>query len=121
MKILYLQDHDEILGEAEMMMFRLRDGMRRLGHDARLFASSAGIFHESSGNAEYQCFGTKSRFRGLNQAANPRAALSLRRVLAEFRPDVVHVGMFLTQLSPLILPVLRKVPSIYYAMSYHTV
>src|SRR4051812_27676548 len=113
MKILYVHDYDEPTGGAEMLMFRLRDAMRARGHDARLFASSAGLATTASGTADDHGFGTKSCFRGLVKAANPMAAVSLRRVLRTFRPDVVHVGMFLTQLSPLILPFLRDVPSVY--------
>ena len=57
----------------------------------------------------------------LVEAANVSAFLALRRALAEFLPDVVHVRMFLTQLSPLILPLLRGVPSLYHAAIYESV
>ena len=43
----------------------------------------------------------------------------LRRVLKSFRPDVVFVKMFLTQLSPLILPLLRDVPSVLSVINYN--
>jgi glycosyltransferase involved in cell wall biosynthesis len=45
----------------------------------------------------------------------------MRRVLAEFRPDVVHVGLFLTELSPSFLPLLRDIPSLLHAHWYRTV
>src|SRR5262249_54288339 len=41
--------------------------------------------------------------------------------LAEFRPEVVHVRIFLTQLSPLILPLLRGIPSILHLSWYRVV
>jgi hypothetical protein len=71
--------------------------------------------------ADYECFGTTSRFRTLLQTFNPWAFAGLRRVLAEFRPDVVHVRMFLTQLSPLILPLLRDLRSLYHVIWYRPV
>jgi len=71
--------------------------------------------------ADYECFGTTSRFRTLLQTANPWAFWQLRRVLATFRPDVVHVRIFLTQLSPLILPLLRDVPSLYHVVWYRPI
>ena len=46
------------------------------------------------------------------QAANPFAGHGCGGIIDEFEPDVVHVRIFLTQLSPLILPLLRDVPSI---------
>ncbi|MBM3888538.1 MAG: glycosyltransferase family 4 protein [Verrucomicrobia bacterium] len=112
MKILLINDYGVPQGGAEIMALRLRTLLRERGHDARLFASNAG----GPGGicqADYTCLGTTSRFRTLLQTANPWAWRQLRRVLADFRPDVVHVKMFLTQLSPLILPLLRRVPSLY--------
>ncbi len=113
MKVLLVNDYATLYGGAEIQMLTLRDGLRRRGHEVRVFASSA---RPSSGYsmADYECFGTTSRFRALLQSGNPWAYVGLRRALAEFRPDVVHVIVFLTQLSPLILPLLRKVPALYY-------
>lgn len=109
MKILLVNDYSTPTGGAEIRMLGVRDGLRERGHDARLFAGSA---QPTTGNAaDYECFGTLSRFRSLLQTANPFAYVELKRVLAEFRPDVVHVRIFLTQLSPLILPLLRNIPS----------
>ncbi len=120
MKVLLVNDHAAPVGGAEIMTLMLRDGLRERGHDARLFASSArpgGIL----GSADYECFGTTSRFRALLQTANPWAYWRLRRVLEAFEPDVVHVKLFLTQLSPLILPLLRDVPSLYHVVWYRPI
>jgi len=115
MKILLINDYGTATGGAELMLLGLREGLRRQGHDARLFASSARPGPGPS-SADYECVGRTTRFRTLLQTANPWAYRRLRRVLAEFRPDVVHAHIFLTQLSPLILPLLRDVPSIYHAV-----
>lgn len=101
-------------------MFALRDALRQQGHDVRLFSSSAGTSVDSD-KAEYECYGTLSRFRTLLQTLNPWAYLRLRRVLQDFRPDVVHVRMFLTQLSPFILPLLRQIPSLYHVVWYRPI
>ena len=53
--------------------------------------------------------------RGLIQLANPAAALAIHRATESFRPDVIPVAMFQTQLSPAILPVLRRIPALFYA------
>ena len=113
MRVLLAHDYGAPVGGAELAQFALRDDLRALGHDARLFASSAAPRREGM-SPDYECFGTMSRFRTLLQTANPWASASLARVLDEFRPDVVQVGMFLTQLSPLILGRLGGVPSVYY-------
>ncbi|MEY2487244.1 MAG: hypothetical protein QOH39_2892 [Verrucomicrobiota bacterium] len=120
MKVLLINDYSIRQGGAEILILNLRDGLRRLGHDARLFTSSAGENNETS-TADYTCLGTTSSLRTLLQSANPWAHLRLRRVLTEFQPDVVHVKMFLTQLSPLILPLLRKIPALYHVVWYRPI
>lgn len=102
------------------MVLNLRDEFRARGHDARLFASNAGESRNDS-LADYTCRGTTSRFRTLLQSANPSAAMKFRRVLDVFQPDIVHVKMFLTQLSPLILPMLKNVRSVYHVVWYRPI
>ena len=120
MKILLVNDMAAPHGGAEVLTLSLRGGLIERGFDARIFASSAPSDAGPS-QADYSCFGTTSRFRSLNRVANPSAPLRLRRVLREFRPDVVHVRMFLSQLSPLILPLLRDVPALYHAIWYESI
>jgi glycosyltransferase involved in cell wall biosynthesis len=119
-KVLIVQDYATLNGGAELETFTLRAGLVRRGIDARLFASWAATGGESAG-ADYQCYGTVGRFRTLVQSINPRAALALRRVLDSFRPDVVHVQIFLTQLGPLVLPLLRSVPAVHHVVWYRPI
>lgn len=119
-KILLINDYATPTGGAEIQMLALRAGLRQRGHDARLFASSARPTADEN-LADYECLGTTSRFRTLLQTANPWAFWQLRRVLADFQPDVVHARLFLTQLSPLILPLLKGVPSLYHVVWYRPI
>lgn len=120
MKILLVNDYGTPTGGAELMVLALRDGLCRKGHDARVFTSSA-QGGPGGGLGDYVCFGTTSRFRTLLQTMNLCAYHRLGRVLAEFQPDVVHVKLFLTQLSPLILPLLKDVPSLCHVVWYRPV
>jgi len=120
MKILLVNDYSSPRGGAEVSLLHLRDLLRRLGHDARMF--STGVREGAlTPEADYCCFGTSGAFRTLLQTANPWAARDLRRVVREFRPDVIHVKMFLTQLSPLIMPVVRETPSLYHVAWYRPI
>jgi glycosyltransferase involved in cell wall biosynthesis len=125
MRILLLNDYGVSMGGAEVLSFALRDELRKRGHDARLMTTSAGESDIGDGakdhQPDYRCFGTISRYRTLLQTANIWAFRKLRKVLKEFQPDVVHVRMFLTQLSPLILPLLKSVPSVYHVVWYRPV
>ncbi len=120
MKILLVNDYGTPTGGAELMMLALREELRQRGHDARLFASCAKGGAADS-KADCECFGTTSSFRTLLQTANPWAAVKLGRVLAEFQPDIVHARIFLTQLSPLILPLLKDIPSVYHVAWYRPI
>lgn len=120
MRILLITDYATPTGGAEILTIALRDGLRSRGHDARLFASSARPLGAPS-HADYHCYGTTSSFRTLLQTANFMAHKRLKEILHEFRPDVVHVTLFLTQLFPLILPLLQGVPSLYYAVWYRAI
>jgi glycosyltransferase involved in cell wall biosynthesis len=125
MRILLLNDYGVPMGGAEVLSFALRDELRKRGHDARLMTTIAGELEakdcEKEHEADYRCLGTTSRYRTLLQTANVWAYRALQQVLREFRPDVVHVRMFLTQLSPLILPLLRSVPSVYHVVWYRAI
>jgi glycosyltransferase involved in cell wall biosynthesis len=111
LRVLLLTDYGTPTGGDELLTFDLREGLRARGHDARVLTSDAQPLPVPI-LSDYTCRGTTSRWRTLLQSANPFAALKLRKVLVEFDPDVVHVRSFLTQLSPLILPLLRNRPSI---------
>lgn len=120
MKILLVSDDDAPEGGAQIVTRQLRDGLRARGHETRWFASS-GRPRDAARLADVECFGTTGPLRTLVQSANPAAYVKLRREINAFKPDVVHVGLFLTQLSPLILPLLRDVPSVYYAHWLRTI
>ena len=120
MKVLLVNDYATPTGGAELIMLALRQQLRQLGHDARLFASSARPLNQQS-KADYECLGTTSRFRTLLQSGNPWAYHKLSQVLSEFNPDVVHVRIFLTQLSPTILPLLINIPAIYHVAWYRPI
>lgn len=120
MKVLLVHDYGSPGGGAELQMLALRDALRHRGHRVRLLSSRVPLGGQEP-VADHLCFGTTSRFQVVSSAVNPSAALALRRALAEERPDIVHVRMMLWQLSPLILPLLRGVPSLYHAAVYKAV
>ncbi len=120
MRILLINDYGTATGGAELVCLRLREGLRARGHDVRLFTSSA----QPGGApvlADDQCYGTLGRHRTLLQAANPWARGRLTEVVRAFRPDVAHVRMFLTQLSPLVLDALNDVPTLLHVATYRPI
>lgn len=113
MRILLISDYATSSGGAEVAILHLRQKLRERGHDARIFSTTA----RPAGMrvcSEYRCFGTITPLRVLLQTVNPGAFFGLRGVIRSFKPHVVHVHLFLTQLSPLILPLLKNIPSIHH-------
>ncbi len=120
MRVLLVHDYGTPTGGAENQVLALRNSLRDRGHEVKVFASSATPV-PAEPFADYLCFGTMNRLQVLSQAVNPSAYFTLKDALADFRPDVVHVRMFLWQLSPAILPLLREYPSLYQTALYKCV
>jgi glycosyltransferase involved in cell wall biosynthesis len=120
LRVLVVHDYAILAGGAERISIDLRDELRTRGHDARLFASTARSFPLPD-HADYSCYGSNGWPRPFLQTANPWAARALGRALKEFNPDVVHVRMFLTQLSPLILPLLEHRRAILHLGNHQTI
>ena len=121
MKILLINDVGTATGGAEIQMLSLRQSLRDLGHDVRLFSSVATPVENSELLADYSCFGTNTLLQVLSQTINPSAYFKLRQILQEFQPDVVHVRMFMWQMSPAILPLLKNIPCIYQTAVYKSI
>lgn len=99
-------------GGAEVLMQSMRAALRARGIDARLMTSSADPA-ETDLAADYVFRGSTGRLRALREMVNLDAVRVARRVLKTFDPQVVHLGMFLTQTSPAILPVFKGRPLIW--------
>ena len=118
MRVLIVHDYGTLNGGAELMSMTLRDGLRERGHDAKWFTSSAKPLPLPV-VSDHQCWGSTGVAHHVTQALNPLAPGPLRRTLREFRPDVVHCRMFMTQLSPLILPLFRDIPSVLHVVNHN--
>lgn len=118
MKILLINDHVRPIGGAEVLMNSFAKELKGRGHQVRLLTSNA---WESKISADYTCHGTTRFYTPLLQVCNLSAIQKLKIALREFQPEVVHVQLFLTQLSPFILPLLKNIPTVYYAVWYRAI
>jgi glycosyltransferase involved in cell wall biosynthesis len=121
MRILIVNDYAVPTGGAETIMHDQRDWLRARGHEVRVFASDAQIVPAGRPAADYLCRGTTSRFQALRSAFNPSASAAIAAALDDFNPDIVHVKMFLWQLSPAILRALEGRAAVYEIMTYKPV
>ncbi|KIT17170.1 glycosyltransferase family 4 protein [Jannaschia aquimarina] len=121
MKVLLINDYGTPNGGAELQMLAIRRDLMARGHEVRLFASDATLVHGYPNAADRTAKGRTDLGQVLTQAVNPWAWAALRRELADHPPDMVHIRMFLWQLSPVILPLLRNVPVLYHAAVHKAV
>jgi glycosyltransferase involved in cell wall biosynthesis len=120
-RILLANDHATPMGGAEIGIAALRDGLRARGHAVELLASTATSLPVAP-DADHLVRGTMHpRGRVLAETWNPSALLGMRRAIRRFRPDVVHLRLFLTQLSPAVLLALRDVPAVHQLVFYKPV
>ena len=120
MRVLIVNDCGTLSGGAEHVSHALREGLRGRGHRAEWFSSTARPLPLPL-VSDHVCFGDTGILGRAAQAFNPHAALRLQAVMRRFRPDIVHVRMFLTQLSPSILPLLRQVPAVLQCVNYDAI
>ena len=116
-----INDYAVPTGGAETIMFDQRDWLRARGHEVRVFASDAQIVPAGLLKSNYHCRGTTTRFQAVLSAFNPSASVALTKALDDFNPDIVHVKMFLWQLSPSILGALEGRAAVYEIMTYKPV
>ncbi|BAM04130.1 glycosyltransferase family 4 protein [Phycisphaera mikurensis] len=122
MRILLLNDRIDPTGGSQLLTRGISDGLAARGHETRILASDAGLDPADRPANASLCRGSlEGSKQTLLRTWNPSAAAALRREIASFRPDVVHVRAFLTQLSPSILPELAGVPALYHAVHHAAV
>ena len=117
MRVLLVTDWNPRQGGAENYIGWLRDGLLEAGDDARLLTSSTGS--AGDGAADYVAYGS-DRFAAqiFLQIRNPFAVMTVKRALAELRPDVALVNMFALYLSPGVLSALAGVPTVLLVTDY---
>jgi glycosyltransferase involved in cell wall biosynthesis len=119
-RVLVVTDWFAEEGGTERYVELVVDSLRDDGHEVGLMTSSAGS--AAGGRADYVAFGTGARAAQVAlQVVNPFAVATLRRALREFRPDAVHLTLFLAHLSPAILAPLRDLPTLLLLVDYKPV
>ncbi len=121
MRVLLVNDYGTASGGAELQMLTIRDRLRERGHDVSLFTSDARLVDGFDVEADRAARGRTDLGQVVTQTVNLSAWRHLRAELERFQPDVVHVRMFLWQLSPMILQCLGDVPVLFQAAVYKAV
>ena len=132
MRILHLNDYALPMGGPETYLAALIDAQKAVGHEVALLATDSrggGTLATFPSDAEpfVQPYGlakgttSSSKFlRALRQLYSPSARLTAAAVLRGFRPELVHVHMYLGQLSTAVMAPFRKarIPLVHTSHTY---
>lgn len=119
MKILIITDYATANGGIELNALTLKEYFISQGHECVIFTSSAK--ENKRQIADYQTYGTTSFLRTYLQCFNPIAYFDLKKLLKTWQPDIVHLKLFLTQLSPSILSLLKPYKTILHVEMYREI
>lgn len=114
MRILLINDNGVEVGGAETYLINLKRGLQRAGHDVLVFTSDHNIVAGKNVFADrtFRAVNIKSPFRLLPYLFNLSAYFELRKVLREFKPDIVHLHFIFYHTSPSILLLLADIPTV---------
>jgi glycosyltransferase involved in cell wall biosynthesis len=131
-RILFANDFGYLFGGAEVYAHGMAEALRRRGHEVRWLTTSVrrgqSLFRLSGETTPFHddwfCRGSDSDYRlrrGWQQFRNRSAAEEMESLTRSWKPDVVHLHGFLSQLSPLVLEPLSGVATVASAHTYKAV
>jgi glycosyltransferase involved in cell wall biosynthesis len=120
MKMLFVHDYSFEAGGAERLISQERVELARRGHTTEIASLDAPDLYGDAAAWTAPFVDPNSRLKSLAlQLHHPRALRAVERVAARFLPDVVHYHS-LTRLSPTVLALSRRVPSVLTLHDYAT-
>jgi glycosyltransferase involved in cell wall biosynthesis len=118
MKILLVNDYGDEVGGVETYITSLKRELVDRGNDVRILTATSDQHLAVISDYTFPGINTKSWFRVLPYVFNVRSLWALRRILKEFKPDVVHLQYTFYHCSPSILAALRNYPTVYTFHAY---
>lgn len=116
MKILMVHDAGGEFGGAEIIVATLKQELARRGHQVKVLAEAL-----PQGVTSFADYTFPESFpRALTRLWNPSAYRSLRKVLADFRPDIVNLHSF-NHASPSVLFAVRGFPTVLTVHNYDVI
>lgn len=116
MKILMLHDAGHEAGGAEIIVATLKQELTRRGHEVRVLAEASPASATSFADYTFP----RSFPRALSRLWNVSAYRSMRKVLADYRPDIVNVHSF-NHASPSILFAAQGFPTVLTVHNYDVI
>lgn len=111
MKILMIISSGSISGGAENLVFKTKELLESKGHDVKILSSDLNQYVEHFSDYEFKHINPKNPLKLLFFLFNPSAFFSMRKILKEYKPDVVHLHV-MNQVTPSVSFLLKKYPTV---------
>lgn len=110
MKILLINDYGIEIGGAETYLKNLKKALVKEGHDVRVLTSASSKDIASFSDYTFKGLNIKSPLRLIPYIFNFDAYMKVKKILKDFKPDVVHMHFTFYHTSPSILFALKNIP-----------
>ncbi len=111
MKILKIISAGYVAGGAENGVVKINPYFRDKGHSIKILASDMGANKKHFHDYVFKSIGPHSPIKVLLFLFHPFSFLTLKKVLKEYKPDIVHLHT-MTQITPSVLFLLKKYPTV---------
>jgi len=120
-KILMINDYGSKVGGDLTYVLNLKAALEKRNHIVKLLSSDIILWDKHFGDYKFRSFRHDSVSRALYYIFNPFSLLKLREALGDFKPDIIHIHNIYYQVSPSILALLKKYPTVMTTHSYELV
>ena len=121
LKILIINDKGFPFAGTEILVLNQKRELIGRGHDVRIFSSNIAYEREHFSDYRFSGLNEKSVIKWINQIFNLRSYFKLKKILKEFKPDIVHLHNIYYQVSPSVLKCLKNTPTIMSINSYEMI
>jgi glycosyltransferase involved in cell wall biosynthesis len=111
MKVLIINDIGSEMGGAEVVIEQIKDGMRSIGHEVKVLSGDEYPRDRHINDYEFRSHTSNKPLDNLMYCYNPFSRITLKKILKEFKPDVVHLHNT-SKASPSILFCLKNYPTV---------
>ena len=110
-KVLQVISTGYAAGGAETMLVKIKPYLLGRGYSLKILASDLGAEKEHFNDYTFKSINVDSPSKILFSLFNPSSFFVLKRVLQEYKPDIIHLHA-INQITPLTLFLLKKYPTV---------
>lgn len=99
-----VNDYKEKVGGAEIYLWNLKEALEANGHYVKIYGSAV------QKEAYFLTHKNQTIKRYLMRIFNPKTFFEIRDLVAEFKPDIIHMHNILNEITPTVLLATKNIP-----------